>query len=67
MLDVLTSVAGREPAPDRISALERHAALVLQDGERTIATPSDLGDLRARHALFAAVAQQGPLAYVNES
>jgi uncharacterized membrane protein len=52
MLEVLTVCAACERAPARQAALRRHAALVLGDAERTIATPDDLADLRERHTRF---------------
>ncbi|WP_420382169.1 DUF2254 domain-containing protein [Novosphingobium sp.] len=53
ILDVLNAVIGCERAPARMAVLQRHADLVLGDGERDIATPADLADLRSRHARFA--------------
>jgi uncharacterized membrane protein len=64
MLDVLTSAVSCEPAPSRVATLERHARLVRDDGERGIATPEDLDDLRARYALFVAVRDKGAVGYL---
>ena len=55
MLEVIIFVAGCEREPSRLAVLQRHANLILGDGERTVATPSDLDDLRHRHARFLAV------------
>ena len=67
MLEVLTSVAGCERDPARLATLQRHADLVLGDGERNIGTPADLADLRRRHSRFAAVLARGPLAQIDDS
>lgn len=40
----------------------RYAALVRADAEREIANPSDLADLRVRHAAFEAVRLASPAA-----
>jgi uncharacterized membrane protein len=52
LLEVLAAVAACEPDPSRRATLQRHADLVMSDGERTIRTPSDLADLRLRHKTF---------------
>ena len=61
MIEVLTSVAGHERRPTRLEVLQRHADLVLGDGERDISTPADLDDLRNRHARFDAMRVEGPI------
>jgi hypothetical protein len=38
-----------------LSALRRHADLVLADGQRSIETADDVRDLRRRHAYFLAM------------
>ena len=60
MLEVLAAVAGCERDPARLAALQRHADLVLGDGERDVSTPADLADLRRRHSRFGAVREHGP-------
>ena len=62
MIEVLTAVVGYERQPARMAVLQRHADLVLGDGERDIATPADLDDLRERHTRFAAMRADGPVA-----
>ncbi len=62
LLEVLTAVIGVERDAARMATLQRHADLVTGDGERDIATPADLADLRARHTRFMAVRRAGPLA-----
>lgn len=52
MIEVLTAVAQCERDPVRIRALQRHAGLVMDDAERTIANGSDLADLRRRYHGF---------------
>ena len=52
MLDVLAAVAGCKSDATRLASLRRHADLVLADAVRTIGNPSDLRDLRERHAAF---------------
>ena len=54
MLEILSAVATCERCPARLGALARHADLVQGDGERTIATPGDVADLRRRHDAFTA-------------
>ncbi|MCW6507261.1 DUF2254 domain-containing protein [Lichenifustis flavocetrariae] len=65
ILEVLTAVVSCEAQPRRVAALQRHADLVLSDGERSIETPSDLLDLRMRHRRFAAMRSGGPAACVD--
>jgi uncharacterized membrane protein len=60
MIEVLTMVASCERAPDRLAMLERHGALVLADGLRTIGNRNDLDDLRDRHAKLARMLRDGP-------
>lgn len=64
-VEVLTAVAGCERVAARQAELRRHADLVLADAERDIGNPSDLGELRRRHALFIAVMRDGPRARVT--
>jgi len=54
ILEVLTAVTGCEPDPERRASLRRHAGLVLADAERSVSNPSDLDDVRRRHAAFEA-------------
>ena len=67
MLEVLTAVASCETRPDRTVSLQRHADLVLEDGERSIETPADLDDLRKRHRTFGRMRRGGPVACVAEA
>jgi uncharacterized membrane protein len=60
MLEVLTATLGCERDPARLATLQRHADLVLGDAEQSISTPADLAELRARHARFGAIRQNGP-------
>ena len=62
MIEVMTVVVGYERRPDRGAVLQRHADLVLADGERDIANPDDLEELRMRHTRFAAMRAGGPVA-----
>ena len=57
MIEVLTAVLGCEHDPARVRALQRHADLMLDDAGRSVANPSDLADVRARHAAFAEARQ----------
>jgi len=52
MLEVLAAVASVEHEPQRTSALQRHADLVLADASRDISTRLDLADIHRRHAEF---------------
>ena len=52
MLEVLAAVASVEHEPQRTSALQRHADLVLADAGRDVSTHLDLAELRRRHAEF---------------
>lgn len=61
MLEVLVAVAGCERNPIRLSVLQRHADLVLGDGERDIHTPSDLADLQRRHGQFVCACKSGAI------
>lgn len=67
MLEVLTAVASCETQPGRVASLQRHADLVLGDGERSIETPADLDDLRKRHRTFDRMRQGGAVACVIEA
>lgn len=61
ILEVLTAVASCEHDPQRLDTLQRHADLVLGDAERSVQSPSDLADVRRRHANFVTMREQGPL------
>ena len=50
LLQVLTAVAGCERDPARVAVLRRHADRVLADAERSVQLPSDLDEVRRRHA-----------------
>ncbi len=50
LLEVLTAVASCEHDQARITTLRRHGRLVLADAERNVGNPSDLDDVRKRHA-----------------
>ena len=65
MLEVLTAVAGLERRPERLDVLRRHADLVLGDGERDVATPADLDDLKGRHRRFVAMQTIGPISVLE--
>ena len=67
IVEVLTAVASCERQPQRVASLQRHADLVLSDGERSIATPADLDDLRDRHRRFGLMRGRGPAACVDGS
>jgi uncharacterized membrane protein len=59
LLQVLTAVAGCERDPARLAVLRCHAERVLADAERSVLLPSDLDEVRRKHASFAAVAGAG--------
>ena len=65
MLEVLTAVAGLERRPERLGVLRRHADLVLGDGERDVATPADLDDLKGRHRRFVAMQTIRPISVME--
>jgi uncharacterized membrane protein len=65
ILEVLTAVAGLERRPERLGVLRRHADLVLSDGERDVATPADLDDLKGRHRRFVAMQTIGPISVLE--
>ncbi len=65
MLEVLTAVASCEHDQRRVTALQRHADLILGDAERHIDNPSDLDDLRERYRDFHAMRERGPLGYIG--
>ncbi|MEZ5816415.1 MAG: DUF2254 domain-containing protein [Hyphomicrobiaceae bacterium] len=58
MLEIITEVAAAERSPERWRTLARHADLVLEDAERTIAAPADLEDVRRRHRKVREAMQQ---------
>ncbi len=64
MLEVLSAVASCEHDSDRVAALRRHARLVIDDAERSVATPEDLADLRLRYEAFERMTTHGPLASI---
>ena len=65
IVEILTAVTGYERAPERMTELRRHADLVLGDGERDIATPADLENLRERHRLFLQTQREGLMCLAN--
>ncbi len=65
MIEVLTAVAGCDRDPARLVELQRHADLLRADGERDVTTPSDLADIRKRHARFVAVREHGAHALID--
>ncbi|MGE0701349.1 MAG: DUF2254 domain-containing protein [Hyphomicrobiaceae bacterium] len=64
MLEMLAAVGSAERQPGRRRTLQRHAALVLADAERSIEAPADLADVRRRYDLLLAVTD-GPDADVG--
>jgi uncharacterized membrane protein len=67
LLVVLTAVASCERAPERVAVLQRHAARVLADAERSVPSPSDLDEIRRNHGEFEAVLRDGVVALVNHT
>lgn len=67
MLEVLTAVVDVEKDEERRAELQRHAELVLGDGERSIPNPADLDDLKARFRFFGRMRDEGPLRSAPES
>ena len=61
LLEVLTAAARCERRPERLATLSRHANLVASDAEANIGNLGDLIELQGRHAVFAAVVENGPL------
>ena len=59
MLEVLTAVSTCERNPERRRALARHAALVLADAERTVATDADFRDVKDRYRTFEETSRRG--------
>ena len=59
-LEVLTAAADCERKPGRVRGLMRYADLVLHDAEREIPNPSDLDDVRERHARFETIRLESP-------
>ncbi len=55
MMDVIEKIASVEKRPERRRSLQRHAELVLADGQRNIANESDLNDLNRAYARFQSV------------
>ncbi len=66
IVEVLMAVASCEHDPARLATLQRHADLVLKDAERCNLAPSDLDDVRARHADFAIMCERGPLGLIRD-
>ena len=62
LLEVLTAIIGCERDPSRMRTVLRHADLVLGDSVKDIDTPSDLAEVRGRHARFVLMKEHGPLA-----
>ena len=62
LLQVLTAVAGCERDPARVAVLRRHADRVMADAERSVASPSDLEEVRRKHAKFVGVLSEGAAA-----
>lgn len=61
MLKTLHAVAGCERDHERMKLLQLHADLVLADAEREIANATDLATIRAHHAAFVTMREDGPL------
>jgi uncharacterized membrane protein len=64
ILDALAAAASCETRPERLASLVRHADLVLHDAERADINPSDLADIRTRHASVMRLRADGPLARI---
>ena len=52
LIQVLTAVASCEHDADRLTILQKHAGLVLEDAERSILTSADLADARRHYREF---------------
>jgi uncharacterized membrane protein len=61
MLKTLHAVVGCERDHERMKLLQLHADLVLADAEREIANATDLATIRAHHAAFVTMREDGPL------
>ena len=59
LMETLRRVALTERRPERLLVIRRHADLVLEEGRRGFANPSDRKDLEARHENFAIAATLG--------
>ena len=67
LLQVLTAVAGCERDPARVAVLRRHADRVLADAERSVLLPSDLDEVRRKHANFVAAVTSGAPAHAQSA
>ena len=54
-----------ETVERRVAVLRRHADRVLADAERSVLLPSDLDEVRRKHATFLAVATPGAVAHAS--
>lgn len=59
MIEVMTWVVSCERDPERMEAVRKHADLVMRDAERDVGSPSDLADIRVRHAAFVDMIAEG--------
>nr|WP_205512410.1 DUF2254 domain-containing protein [Rhodopseudomonas sp. BR0M22] len=59
MIEVMTWVVSCERDPARMEAVRKHADLVMRDAERDVGSPSDLNDIRVRHAAFVDTIAEG--------
>ncbi|MCW5703435.1 MAG: DUF2254 domain-containing protein [Bradyrhizobium sp.] len=57
-LEILALVASVEHDRRRLAGLGRHAALILEDANRTIGSPSDMKDVQERYDRFIEIAAQ---------
>jgi uncharacterized membrane protein len=67
MLEILTAVVSYESKPSRTATLQRHADLVRGQAELSLLAPSDLADVRARHADFAVMRREGPAGLLSST
>jgi uncharacterized membrane protein len=65
IFNMLATVASCERDPLRVAVLRRHADRTLADAERTIASASDLDEVRRQHERFEAVVAEGPIALLR--
>jgi uncharacterized membrane protein len=66
MLKTLHAVVSCERDRERMALLQQHADLVLADAEREIANATDLATIRAHHAAFVIMREDGPLGQFRE-
>ena len=64
ILDVLAAVVSLERDLSRVTTLQRHADLVLDEASRHVTSPADLRDIRDRHQKFVAMKNRGPLGHL---